>query len=437
MTTRYLGPGTLPAPDTRPLTGTPPAHLPARITVCLWDFSWFTRAGAGEPYEDLDRALAETAERGYTAIRICAAPLLLFGELGLDDLATDLAIEGLGQAPDGGFYGRRTRWYDAPGGYRLNLRERLFDLFDGAARHGLVVILASWEYQQTPAFAADERWFRAIDAVPLNRRYHALGAAFDRMLTALTDAGHRERVALIELHNEGDFSILPDVHGGGEAVLDDLRERHPDVLWTVSYGKPPHLDMAAVSTHLGAAQFHIYSYGVLDDLQRRIDIRSEGSADFPNAMMRSLLRPDAPTPAEYGRPAEWKMQATVVTDQMIYGYDWVEPEMWDAWLAAHYDAYDHVMRREIESRTAAVAHWARRRGVPAIIGEGWVGYTPRDARFEDGPLGQSLAEHGIDVALANGVWGMVLGSNSAPHHPAWADVAWQQAQNARILKAPA
>ena len=58
-----------------------PAHLPERLTISLWDFSWYTRAGAGEPYADLDAAFAETVERGYNAVRICAAPLLTFGGL--------------------------------------------------------------------------------------------------------------------------------------------------------------------------------------------------------------------------------------------------------------------------------------------------------------------------------------------------------------------
>ena len=60
-----------------------PAHLPARLTITLWDFSWYVRTGPGEPFEDLDRAFAEAVERGYNTVRICAMPFLLFGS-GLD-----------------------------------------------------------------------------------------------------------------------------------------------------------------------------------------------------------------------------------------------------------------------------------------------------------------------------------------------------------------
>ena len=418
MTDRYLGSGTLPdGPYER--TGPIPAHLPDNLAITLWDFSWYTRAGEGDVYADLDAACADAAALGYNAIRICAAPLLLFGGLGLDDLARDLTIEGLGAAASGGYYGQRTRWYDTPGGYALDLFAHLEALFAAARRHGLVLILASWEYQQSPAFAASPRWFEAIDAVPLDRRYAVLGAAWDRMLAWIDERGFRDLVALVEIHNEVDFSILPPLADGGATEVRRLRSRHPDLLVTASYGKPPHLAMHRIPEGLGAAQFHVYSYGVLDALQSRVDIRSEGSDDFPNAELRALLRPDAPTPAEYGRPAEWKLRATVVTDQMIYGYDWVDAAAWDAWLDAEYPRYAAVMRREIESRVIAIAEWARWQGVPALVGEGWVGYTPLHGGFEESATGRELAEHGIRTALDRGVWGVVLCSNAAPHHPMW------------------
>lgn len=434
MTERYLGSGTVPR-DESALTGPVPEHLPSRLTVTLWDFSWYTQAGAGDPYENLDAAVADAASLGYNAIRICAAPLLLFGELGLDSLSESLDIEGLGTTPHGGYFGQRTRWYDARGGYAVNLRARLLQLFAAARRHGLVIVLASWEYQQSPAFAASSEWFRAIDAVPLAERYRVLADAWDRMIRWLTDHGYRDLIAVTELHNEVDFSILPALGDGGAQQVEGLRARHPDLLFTASYGKPPHLAMHEVPDGLGAGQFHVYSYGVLDELQRLVDIRSEGSAGFPNPALQRLLRPDAPSVTEYGRAADWKYRATVVTDQMIYGYDWVDPEAWDAWLEEHYPPYEQVMLREIESRTVAIARWARWQRVPALIGEGWVGYTPLHGRFEEGPIGRALAEHGVRTALEHGMWGVVLCSNAAPHHPMWRLRDWQRALNAEILSA--
>ena len=72
-----------------------PAHLPPRLTITLWDFSWYVRTGPGEPFEDLDRAFTEAVQRGYNTVRICAMPFLLFGS-GLDTSALRLGPLGGG-----------------------------------------------------------------------------------------------------------------------------------------------------------------------------------------------------------------------------------------------------------------------------------------------------------------------------------------------------
>jgi len=407
-----------------------PAHLPARLTISLWDFSWYTRAGVGEPFEDLDVAFAEAVDRGYNAVRICAAPLLTFGELGLDPTIT---VSGLGTAPDGGMYGRATRWYDVPGGYEIDVRARLLDLVRAAERHGVVVILASWEYQQSPVFAADPAWWNAIAAVPLDDRYDHLERAFDRMLVAMTDEGLHESIAFTELHNEVDFSRVPPLVDRGALAIERLRAKHPGQLVSASYGKPPHLDMETVSPSMHVAQFHVYTYGVVDVLQRLIDLRSEGTESFPNAELRALLVDGAPSFVGYGFDSEWRKDATVITDQMIYCYDFVDVAKWDAWLLERYSDYRDEMHNEIAARVNGVAAWSAEHGVPQVIGEGWVGYTPLNGDFEEGPVGLELAEHGIRTALAAGAWGMVLCSNAAPHHPMWQNVEWQRRMNAEIL----
>ncbi|WP_129336592.1 cellulase-like family protein [Cellulomonas endophytica] len=409
-----------------------PPHLRRRLAITLWDFSWYTRAGEGEPFADPEAACAEAVERGYTALRICAAPLLTSGVLGLDPR---VAFSGLGTAPDGGVYGRGTRWYDAPGGYALDVRERLLELLAAARRHGLVVVLSSWEYQQSSAFAADERWWRAMDAVPVAQRYDVLADAWDRLLVDVRSAGLDVVVAFVELHNEVDFSLVPAWDEGGAAALARLRGRHPQHLVTASWGKPPHLDMASLGTGLDVAQHHVYAYGVLDALQARIDIRAEGTEGFPNAALRALLRDDAPTPEAYGRPEPWRFEATVITGQMVHGYDWIDPDRWDLWLYEHYGEHRRAMEEAIDARLGAVAAWARRQGVPFVVGEGWIGYTPLHGTFEEGPVGRALAERGVRRALRLGAWGVVPTSNAAPHHPLWADVAWQRRVNALVTSA--
>jgi hypothetical protein len=100
---------------------TTPAQLPAKLTITLWDFTWYTQTAKGEPFYDLDRAFAEAVDRGYNTVRICAAPLLLFGEHDIDTTALQFVNMG-------GDTGQRTRWYNAAGGAVLNGRAHLLAL---------------------------------------------------------------------------------------------------------------------------------------------------------------------------------------------------------------------------------------------------------------------------------------------------------------------
>ncbi len=69
------------------MTGSAHPALPAgpRLAICLWDFSWYTQAGQGEPFEEIDEALDGLVYRGFNAVRICAMPFLLFSGLVADE----------------------------------------------------------------------------------------------------------------------------------------------------------------------------------------------------------------------------------------------------------------------------------------------------------------------------------------------------------------
>lgn len=130
-----------------------PPQVPDKLTITLWDFSWYTRTGPGEPFENLDTAFAQAVERGYNTIRICAMPYLLFGS-GLDTAQASFG-------PLGGEYAQGTRWYDVKHRVVLDARAQLLALFQAAQRHNVFVILSSWEYQQSSSFYGDRTWFDA------------------------------------------------------------------------------------------------------------------------------------------------------------------------------------------------------------------------------------------------------------------------------------
>ncbi|GIG29483.1 hypothetical protein Cma02nite_20830 [Cellulomonas marina] len=415
-----------------------PDHLPPRLAITLWDFSWYVRTGSGEPFEDLDAAFARARELGYNAVRICAMPFLLFRS-GLDTSALRLG-------PIGGGYAGRVRWYDVAAPTTLDVRAHLLAFFRAADRHGVVVIASSWEYQQSPAFAADRAWHDALQAVPPERRLVELGEAMADLVDLLVAEGLGHTLALVELHNEVQAGHLTAGLPGLEDPVVELRERHeegiaafaarhPDVLCGPNYAAVPVTAMRGIPRNATALVVHPYVHGVLDDLVAEFALRGD-PADFPQARADAeLLRPGAPRLADWRPPAdeEWKRQASIVGHAEVYVHDWCDPEAVDRWLHERYGAHRLAMAQRLREWIGVAADHAARLAVPLVLGEGWVGYTPRDCRFEEGPVGAELCRDAVALADRVGAWGSVVCSNAAPHHAMWADAKLQRECTAVLL----
>ncbi|MEU8381188.1 cellulase-like family protein [Streptosporangium sp. NPDC048865] len=167
---------TTPAAAAAPRTGPPD-----RLTISLWDFTWYTRTGPGEPFEDLDQAFAQAVARGYDTVRVCAMPYLPFGS-GLDTTA-------LRFTPFGGGYGMATRWYDVTQGSVVDGRAHLLALFQAARGHDCHIIVSSWEYRQSSAFL-DEM----IDTFALRDHARPFSADDVGRAICLAAVGHAARV---------------------------------------------------------------------------------------------------------------------------------------------------------------------------------------------------------------------------------------------------
>lgn len=410
--------------------------LPEKLTITLWDFSWYTRTGPGQVFEDLDRAFAEAVDRGYNTVRICAMPFLLFGS-GLP--TDDLAFQGLG-----GDYGQRTRWYDLAPSKGVNGRDQLVALFQAAERHDCYVILSSWEYQQSSSMSADRRWWDALRRVPPEDRTVALADSLADMVDFLAERNLSDRIAFVELHNEVQVGYLADVLPDGsvkrvlglqeslERGIDRFKSRRPDTPVTVNYARVPVGELRGFPRNADVAVFHPYVYGVLDELLDVFALRDPGRP-FPQELARrELLRADAPDLGEWTPPAEdrWRLEATVVGPREVYVHDWCDPEKWDRRLYERYALFAAQMTSVLELWIDAAADLAAQRDIPLVFGEGWVGYTPLHGRFEEGPVGAEICRRAARLSAAAGAWGTIVCSNAAPHHPMWNDVALQQEVNA-------
>lgn len=413
-----------------------PSHLPDTLKITLWDFTWYTRTGPGEPFADLDRAFAEAVERGYNTVRICAMPYLLFGS-GLDSSRLQLG-------PLGGDYGQRVRWYDIRETTRIDARAHLLTLFRAARRHGCFVILSSWEYQQSSAFSSSPDWFRALMSVDPEDRPRALADALADLIDYLAaHDGLDDRIAFSELHNEVQGGYLTEGLDGDLVValrpriergLAHFRKRHPDRMVTVNYARVPVGSLRGIPRDIDVAVFHPYVYGVLDELLETFALR-DVSRPFPqDRAQHELLRPDAPPLEDWMPPAEerWRLDATVVGRREVYLHDWCDPQRFDAWLYDRYAVHRAAMGLLLSTWIAAAADWSTDTGVPFVFGEGWIGYTPLLAGFEEGPVGAAFCRTAVTESARAGAWGAVVCSNAAPHHPMWQDLNLQQECNALL-----
>lgn len=420
-----------------------PAHLPEKLTITLWDFSWYVRTGPGEPFEDLDAAASAAVDRGYNTVRICAMPFLLFGS-GLD--TSEVILDRLGAG-----YAQNVRWYDVKAATRFDGRAHLLHLFEVLRRHDMFVILSSWEYQQSSAFSTTSMWWDALQAVHPDDRPARLAQALADMIDFLTEHGLADRIAFTELHNEVQIGHLaeglPDVWTQPEATiagltprldrgLAEFHRRHPDLPVTVNYAFVPVAVMRALPREMDVLILHPYVFGVLDEITTAFDLR--GSLDdFPLEALRAtgMLREDAPDPTTWVLPPDssWKMQATIVGKPEIFLMDWVDSDAYDRFLYMRYQTHHHEMVGKLRLWLDVAGDRAAEWGIPLVFGEGWIGYTPLHGDFEEGPIGAEFCRVAVKESVRVGAWGTVVCSNAAPHHPMWQDVDLQRSCNELFL----
>ena len=408
------------------------------LAISLWDFSWVTQSGAGGPFEDLDRAFEELVARGFNTVRVCAMPLLLFD-------AGGRPRESLEMVPWPDPLGRRTRWQNQAVPASIEPAQHLRALFGGALRARCRVIVSSWEYFQTASFLAQREDAARLFDVPAPERFMHLARGMDRLLAFLGEEDLLGAVAYVELHNEVNLSRLADVAAEDpfvetkpylEEALGYLQDRHPDLVFTVAYTEFPLDRLDALPDNLQVLNQHLYDWTLVDRYEELTGI-AEGV--YPNRFARSLWRSDAAPFETYRWPADeaWRQNATVAAElDFLHLHDACDADRFDAWLSSAWGEYRRAILRATSLKLDAFAQEARRRGVPCVVGEGWLGWWPSNSRFELGAPAREAMVAATTHAEELGYWGTVLSSNFAPHHPEWHElVDWQRERNDALVAA--
>jgi hypothetical protein len=82
----------------------------------------------------------------------------------------------------------------------------------------------------------------------------------------------------------------------------------------------------------------------------------------------------------------------------------------------------------------AWGNFSRRRGIPAVVDEGYIFWPPRNSRFEESAAGRGIYEVVVQTGIEQGYWGIMLSNYAGPHQPLWKEnPAWIRKMNQRIL----
>lgn len=165
---------------------------PTPLTISMWDLTWLTYSHPGGDYEDLDRRVAEAAELGYNCLRIDTFPhLYLKGEY---TFAYNNELK----------FFKRYGDVRMPGGYTVDVRQKVIELADSCRRHGVKLGLDAWVW----GFGPVDTWSRegvVPRDIPVGEEEtycRNLNQVWVDALPAMRDDGVLERALYVSPMNE-------------------------------------------------------------------------------------------------------------------------------------------------------------------------------------------------------------------------------------------
>ncbi|NLX04381.1 MAG: hypothetical protein GXY33_04470 [Phycisphaerae bacterium] len=440
----------------------PPSHLPAKLSICYWGWDWLTAVGAGEAYEDLDRAMRETKERGFNCIR--------------PDMGLGLVHDAQGR-PRGKvrfrahFPGANSnlQCINTRGGAEYDVRRRVLHMMELAEKYDLYVIGTTWLYQDMVSDIDHEGIRREVTAVPYNDRIATLGTWWDWLLREIREHGLLHRFAFVELVNEMDCTSCIWPREGQEKPtyedwfedktvplqaewlrrmadrgVADLRRKYPELLITVDLASANRLG-DCLPEDAQVADHHLYHNSVTMDVlfgENGAGIHpgakgfswQTGPAIEENALLASLLRKDVLNWRDFCKRDTYTRHMWRI---IAWFYENLDNEKYDDWCRAHCHEFRERVDANVKSTIRTAADFAEPRGLPLVVDEGYLFFPPLNSRFimsHEGRWGEELA---ANAAVEAGYWGVLPTGYFRPNTPlGWYDdgqCEWILNLNRRIL----
>ncbi len=406
-----------------------PNHRPQKLSISSWIWSWIVSATPEEPYSDLERCVVELKERGFNAVRVETGLNWAFG---IDGRPRGPMLFG----PWIAGYGWNFSTVNSRGGGCLDVLERLLHLFELARRHGVWIILTSWEYQDSSWFIADPRIRAEVYSIPEERRFRHLAEQHDRLLNLLKSKGLTQSIAYVEVHNEPEYSEFPKGAEGKklhQEAIAMLQARHPDILISGDFAMH---DYSIIPDNVQVFDQHIYAGAMwyFEELFGQTVLNGKFDPHNPRSLetLQKVLKDDLIPWDEFMKPA---VNIRPFWRPIMWLMENMDNAKWDIWLAERFPEWKDRIWTEARKQFADDALEARRRGLPLVLDEGGFFYPPRLARFEISPAGLSLLDLFTDLAIQYDYWGFMPGTYCGPEHLIWREnPEWLRRTNERFQK---
>ena len=377
---------------------------PRRLTIVMWDQSYLFRHAAGESFENYDRVLDETIERGYNTLRLDPLPQLI-----------DLAH------PETPFQWGDPHWPYMPWAWNkageAPLGQWMIDLMEKTLSRGLNYTLSSWW-----TYAMDGSLpFPAGAAVP--RTHLEAAELWARLLREWKKRFGFERLIYVDIENETPY-FLPGYKNRikemtGQSWNGESQEDNGPVLGQglINF----------VSGELNTA---------IAALQREFpELRFTASIHGDERWLDIPLQFDCLDVHFYADIDQRWGSRTRFTDWMprLYTDAAWHKEFSDRCLAAR-NAVGPMLRARQRSRLAAFAHWAEQYGMPLTTSESWASWYYFDSPDLDWSWLLEWAEHSVEDAVEFRMWGWTPHNYCHPTFKNWQDVRWHRRLTDRFLK---
>ncbi len=181
-----------------------------RLTISMWDFSWLMAGHPGGVYEDLERRVAEAAERGYNTLRVDCFPSRILEPESRFEKRWQQGVN----LPQWGQVGQT---------FTCNVRKKVAQLAQLCRKHGIWLGLDSWDkghmFGRGSIFSKPpvEYTFTPADE---EREFIAYAQTWVKALKLMREDGVLERAVWVAPMNE-----VPHFASRGVGAIAALRSR--------------------------------------------------------------------------------------------------------------------------------------------------------------------------------------------------------------------